>query len=248
MLVSTWGSFNNPFESNYSENSTSVYPHRHIPATWVSTSSAPVSGPSYTMRRREPTLELQANTRPPSIPSCLDQSSAFFKVLTAPYRPPPPVQVASGRPIDARELEMSHSAVNWSRSSARFDSPDEEDVTPVAASPSHYDSMERAIYKPHGNWEWAEGLAIENATTLAHLGCEFCAATHIQTGANHQLSWANVFCSHQEWYFRRSPHNFRQQIVSILSITKSIYPLIVLSCFIAGSLGSKISGAGSILR
>ena len=107
--------------------------------------------------------------------TCLDRSSAFYQVLTAPYRQLPRARTPSPpESISPEEAERRWSTVDWSRRSLtppEPDSSDEEDTAPVTCS-ANYAELERLIYNPSGKWGWASGLAIDDAEILMRLGCE----------------------------------------------------------------------------
>ena len=183
MLVSSWSTLNNPFNSRrYPQSSSSAYtqsPQRYPSSAWISADSSPVASTSNAIPKRDTPLESKTSIKPAAPMSCLDQSSTFFSVLTAPYRQPPAVRPElEEEPIDAHEVERCHSAVDWSRVPARPDSSDEEETTSMAPLPD-YDHLERVIYEPHGQWAWSTGSSIEHPSILTHLGCEF-PLTHIQ--------------------------------------------------------------------
>jgi hypothetical protein len=103
-----------------------------------------------------------------TVPSCLDPSSAFFRVLTAPYAPILPIP---SQPVDPVDAERCSAMIDWSRRPNTPESPpdssDEEDQAIKANNAAYHENAERVIYRPHGKWAWTDGLPIEDVIVVA---------------------------------------------------------------------------------
>ncbi|KAF8446121.1 hypothetical protein L210DRAFT_3501839 [Boletus edulis BED1] len=101
------------------------------------------------------------------VPICLDTTSEFFQVLTAPYHPPtevPPLHRAQPR---SDHVKRCRATINWTSSV-----PAEKPSSPSHASASSQpppSQLDQPIYKPHGRWAWTHGLPFDDPTQLLSL-------------------------------------------------------------------------------
>ena len=95
---------------------------------------------------------------PNAIPSCLHPSSAFYQVLTAPYRPSIPLP--SGNYTTSRRMSNLFHAKSSTSNAEASGSSDRSVSATVTLK-----------YKPHGHWAWADGMRITDTTELMQLHC-----------------------------------------------------------------------------
>lgn len=114
--------------------------------------------------------------------TCLDTTSEFFRVLTAPYHPPlEPPSLPRAQPRSDHATRC-HATINWSSAG-----PSESSSSSSHASASSQAALDQPIYRPHGRWAWTHGLPIDDPKQLLSLQsgytlpCFACDATLICT-------------------------------------------------------------------
>lgn len=158
-------------------------------APQASTSRLPVMPPN------------RPSTSATGLPSCISSTSAFYQVLTAPYRP---IALPSVRHInpDAHRRAETYDASVGQATNVTFEARDRRNHNAAHNSAAN---MQLHIYKPHGRWAWADGLTIDRTEKLVELPCE-CLLQHLMSPALMRpcISWENMFRLHQEWDPRRT--------------------------------------------
>lgn len=118
-------------------------------------------GPSSPRLQRAPSI-LQIDRH---VPPCLDDSSEFFQVLTAPYHPPadpPALHRAQSHPD---HIARCRATINWT-------SPGPTETTSLShasASLQPASQLDQPIYQPHGRWAWTHGLSLDDPKQLLSL-------------------------------------------------------------------------------
>lgn len=110
------------------------------------------------------TAEPRSQMPPPNtIPSCLYPSSAFYQVLTAPYRPSIPLPSSNFKNL-RRMSSPPNAKASTSNAEASGSGDHSASATSLIATPTpHWE------YKPHGHWAWAEGMQITDTEELMQL-------------------------------------------------------------------------------
>lgn len=102
---------------------------------------------------------------PNTIPSCLYPSSAFYQVLTAPYRASIPLPWSSFT-TSKRMSRPTNAKASTSNAEASGSSDRSASAASLIAAPTPHQE-----YKPHGRWAWAEGKLIKDTEELMQLPC-----------------------------------------------------------------------------
>jgi hypothetical protein len=97
------------------------------------------------------------------VPLCLDTTSEFFQVLTAPYQPP--VKVPSLRRTKPRpdQVERCRATINWTPAMPT------ETTSHASTSSQPPSQLDQPIYRPHGRWAWTHGLPFDDPKQLLSL-------------------------------------------------------------------------------
>lgn len=149
--------------------------HNMPPSSRTRSQRAPRSTSSTVMdATHASTSRLSSMSSPsPTIASCLSPSSAFYQVLTAPYRPYTHLRLDQSTSTNSRQARLSIESVDWTRGSDMFplngdDQTDRDHAT-------NLDDNDRGlrINQPHDRWAWANGLLLERTETLMKLPCTF---------------------------------------------------------------------------
>ncbi|KAJ8520907.1 hypothetical protein ONZ45_g2325 [Pleurotus djamor] len=112
---------------------------------------------------------------PPDFITCVDHSSAFFRILTAPFtpsQPSEPCQSPSCDPSTSEYLpfEDTRAGCPLDDEESHTGSPPDDDVPPVDHPPGYLPSvLSKSIYTPHGKWEWAAEKPFEDVVEAASL-------------------------------------------------------------------------------
>lgn len=119
---------------------------------------------------------------PESVPSCLDKSSVFFKVLTAAHLPPPRnnISLPPWMCTTPAHRDTFHRIVDSSRpetNPAEDDSSDEDNAAEPPITRKQVRDVVKPIYTPHGRWAWAAGQGMEGAEILLKLHGELIRAS-----------------------------------------------------------------------
>ncbi|OJA12051.1 hypothetical protein AZE42_06699 [Rhizopogon vesiculosus] len=124
-----------------------------------------------------------------NVPSCIDHTSQFFEILTAPYRSPASVEPWLRTKPRQEDLERCTAMVEWRDTDEDFPAsvPQEGSSTlplelSARAAPDGNLVKDVPIYVPHGPWAWAAGGDIEQTETLLSLRQGSMCSAYIQTG------------------------------------------------------------------
>ncbi|KAG0709055.1 hypothetical protein DFH29DRAFT_890315 [Suillus ampliporus] len=113
-----------------------------------------------------------------NVPSCIDHTSQFFEILTAPYRPP--ACLTPWRRTTPREEDVKRCAemVDWGDTDE-----DSADPPPQEGFSSRENfAKDVPIYVPHGPWAWAAGEDVQQTETLLSLRQGSMCSAYIQSG------------------------------------------------------------------
>ncbi|KAF9229499.1 hypothetical protein BS17DRAFT_771541 [Gyrodon lividus] len=117
------------------------------------------------------------------IPSCLDRTSVFFQVLTAPYRPPteiPPWHRSQPRPEDKARCSAM---INWTSDHETNEKMSSDPCAASATNSQPASELDQPIYQPHGRWAWTRGFPIDNPKQLLSLRKGAQCSASIDTGS-----------------------------------------------------------------
>ncbi|KAG1757381.1 hypothetical protein EDB19DRAFT_1900909 [Suillus lakei] len=120
-----------------------------------------------------------------NVPSCIDHTSQFFEVLTAPYRPPASLSPWRRTTPRQEDVERCAAMVDWGDTDedSADPTPQEGSSTLQRKSSLHEDSAkDMPIYVPHGPCAWAAGEDIQQTETLLSLRQGSMCSAYIQTG------------------------------------------------------------------
>ncbi|KAG2146554.1 uncharacterized protein EDB93DRAFT_1148647 [Suillus bovinus] len=116
------------------------------------------------------------------VPSCIDHTSQFFEILTAPYHPPASSSTLRRATPRQKDVERCAAMVDWG-DTEEDSTPQEGSSTSQRKSSLHEDSAKDIpIYVPHGPYAWAAGEDIQQTETLLSLRQGSMCSAYIQTG------------------------------------------------------------------
>ncbi|KAG1755092.1 uncharacterized protein EDB91DRAFT_1097252 [Suillus paluster] len=120
-----------------------------------------------------------------NVPSCIDHTSQFFEILTAPYRSPACLTPWRRTQPRQEDVERCAAMVDWGDTDEdSADSPPREGFSTLQSGFSSRENFAKdvPIYIPHGPWAWAAGEDIQQTEILLSLRQGSMCSAYIQTG------------------------------------------------------------------
>lgn len=117
-----------------------------------------------------------------NVPSCIDHTSQFFEILTAPYCSPAPLSPWRRTTPRQEDVERCAAMVDWGDTGE--DSTPQEGSSTLQRESSSRDTSDKdiPIYVPHGPCAWAAGEDIQQTETLLSLRQGSMCSAYIQSG------------------------------------------------------------------
>jgi hypothetical protein len=145
------------------------------------------------------------------VPLCLDTTSEFFQVLTAPYQPP--VKVPSLRRTKPRpdQVERCRATINWTPAMPT------ETTSHASTSSQPPSQLDQPIYRPHGRWAWTHGLPFDDPKQLLSLrkGAQCAASIDSGTVAGKDIKY---ICRKWKMSKQKEWHGFYSEVCPLRSV------------------------------
>ncbi|KIJ68244.1 hypothetical protein HYDPIDRAFT_24542 [Hydnomerulius pinastri MD-312] len=117
----------------------------------------------------EPTYGAKPSILPDDfeIPSCLDRTSVFFQVLTAPYQPPAEIPAWKRPKARSDDAVKCEAMVHWTEEEKKKTSePSDVPLESSSSQPESPSDLNKPMYEPHGRWAWTRGFSIDDPKQL----------------------------------------------------------------------------------